>query len=95
MFLGFSILQLLEYGIAVIITPVNRLHDYLCCRNSDLGPATRFGRQGYNDFQKEVENGEDDLEEIELDDEKMKDNCADFAEEIEQMRQEMREMKKK
>ena len=84
---------MLEHGIAHIITPIDRLHDYLCRRNAALGPGGRFGQQAYNESQNDVVNGENDSQEITKDGEKMKDNCADCAEEIKVMKQERKEMK--
>ena len=83
----------MEYGIAVIITSINRFHDYLRSRISSAEPVTQFEYQEDNDSQNEVVNGAEDDQEIKLEEEKISENCANCTEEIKVIKQEMREMK--
>ena len=86
-------LQLLEYGIAVITTPMNRFHDHLHSRIAGSGPVRQLEQKEDHDSENEVVNGTDDCQEIELDGQRMGDNFAEFRKEIKVMKQEMREVK--
>ena len=83
---------MLEYGIAVILTPINRFNDYLRSRIAGVEPARQFEQQEHTNPQNEVVNGAYYHQEFKLDDRKMKDDGADWTEEIKAIKQQMREM---
>ena len=93
MFLGFSLLQLLEYGIAIILTPMRRLHSYLRSRIGGLEPERQIEQQEDKDSETDVTNCTDYHQEVELDQESTWNNCTNVPEEIKVMQQEMRELK--
>ena len=93
MFLGFSILQLLEYGVVAIITPINKFHDHLRSRISGLEPTRQFEQQDDNESQHEVVNGADDNRGIKLDEKRTWKNCTDCTEETKVNTQEITEIK--
>ena len=57
-----SMLQLLEYGIAVITTPMNRFHDHLHSRIAGSGPVRQLEQKEDHNSENEVVN---DCQEIE------------------------------
>ena len=94
-FLGFSILQLLEYGVAVIITPINSLHNYLRSKIAGLVPVKQLEQQQDRDSEYDVVNSTNHQQEIRLDQESTWNSCADLREEMKKIKQELRELKTK
>ena len=95
MFLGFSILQLLEYVAAVVITPMKRVHNQVRSRIAGLVPVRQFEQQDNRDSEADVVNSSEYHQGIELKQEYMWKNCANLPEEIIVMKQEIRELKSK
>ena len=95
MFLGFSILQLLEYVVAVVITPMNRVHNQIRSRISGLVPVRQFEQQDNRDSEADVVNSSEYHQGIELEQEHMWKNCANLPEEIKVIKQAIRELKSK
>ena len=92
-FLGFSILQLLEYGVTVIATPMNRIHNHLRNRTAGLEPVKQMEQKEDNDSQHEVVNGADGHRGIKLDENRTRKNCDDCTKEIKSNTQEITEIK--
>ena len=82
-----------EYGIAVIITPIERFCDHIISRFATSQHKRRFGQQaGYNS-QNEVFNGTDYYQEAELDRESVSKHWSDLEREINVIKYEMTKMK--
>ena len=94
-FLGFSILQLSEYGIAAIITPMKILKNALCGRMEGPNHNAKSVLQKTDHSWIEVTNATRDFQHIELQQDKMEKNCTYLKEKIEAMRQEIGVMKTK
>ena len=92
-FLGYSILQLLEFGVAIINIPIKRVHDYLRDRTEDLEQEMQFQSQQTDDDQAEAVNLEEYHQEIKLDRNRTGSDVADLANEIKVLVQDMAEMK--
>ena len=86
MFLGYSILQLLEYGVAVMTAPIKRFYDYLHGRIDQERQAVSH-RNG--DTQDDVVNITYHHKEINLDEKGMARNSADLKQEIKAIKQAM------
>ena len=84
---------MLEYGVAVIITPIKRFYDHILSRFATSHHRRRFGQQVGYDSQNEVFDGTYYYKEAELDPECMAKNYADLAREINVIKQEMTKMK--
>ena len=82
---------MLEYGVAIIITPIKRFHDHLCSVGSE--EERRSESQQNNDYHAEVANGTDYYQEIRFGRETTGNVVADFAKELKAIKQEMTEMK--
>ena len=95
MFLGFSILQLLEYVVGVVITPMKRVHNQVRSRIAGLVPVRQFEQQDNRDSEADVVNSSEYHQGIELKQEYMWKNCANLPEEIIVIKQEIRELKSK
>ena len=95
MFLGFSILQLLEYVVAVVITPMKRVHNQVRSRIAGLVPVRQFEQQDNRDSEADVVNSSEYHQGIELEQEHMWKNCANLPEEIIVIKKEIRELKSK
>ena len=81
-FLGYSILQLLEYGVAAIITPIKRFYDYLRSGIAGLEQDRQVETRHNNDFQAEGVNTAHDNPQIRLEQEVMTKNWDHLDEEI-------------
>ena len=92
-FLGFSILQLSEYGIAAIITPMKILKNALCGRMEGPNYKMKSVLQEKEHSRIEVTNATKDFQNIELQQEKIGGNCKYLEEKIEAMSQEIGAMK--
>ena len=92
-FLGFSILQLLEYGISFIITSIKRFHGNRLSRVAGSEHIRQFEQQEDNDSQYEMVNGAGMNDKIKLGEERMGNNNGDLTKEVEVLKQEMSEMK--
>ena len=85
---------MLEYGVAVIILPLKRFHEFLPTRTADSQQEKQVGPQPKVDSQAELANKIDRLAEIRFEQIRMGNSCCvDFGEEIKVIRQEMMEMK--
>ena len=84
---------MLEYGVAVIITPIERFYNHMLSRFATSQNKRRFGQQAGYDSQNEVLSGLDYYQEAESDHESMAKNYADLAKEIKVIKQEMTKMK--
>ena len=82
----------MEYGVAVIITPIIRFYHYLRSRITGSEPVRQYEQQEDTDSQHEVVNGADDNRAIELDKKRTWTNCPDFAVEIKVNKQAITEM---
>ena len=65
----------------------------LCSRTADIEPVGQFEQHQDSYYQNEGVNGADEHREIKLDEEMIRDNCADCTEEIKVIKQEIREIK--
>ena len=92
-FLGYSILKLLEYGVAVIIIAIKRFHDSLPSRVADSKQERQVGPQQNDDFQVESANETYRLAEIRLEQVRMGNRFANLGEEMKVIKQEVMEMK--
>ena len=93
-FLGYSILQLLEYGLAAIILSIKRFHDILPTRTADSQQETQVCPPQKVHSQAQLDNEIDRLPEIRFEQVRMgKHCCADFGEDMNVIKQEMKEMK--
>ena len=92
-FLGFSILQLSEYGIAAIITPVKILKNTFCGRIEGPNHKMKSVLQEKEHSRVEVANATKDFQIIDLQQDKMGGNRNYLEEKIEAMRQEIGAMK--
>ena len=92
-FLGFSILQLSEYGIAAIITPMKILKNAFCGRMDGPNHKMKSVLQKKEHSRIEVTNATRDFQNIELQPEQIGGNRTYLEEKIEAMRREMGEMK--
>ena len=87
-------MQLLEYGVAAIILPMKRFHDFLPTRTVDSQQERQVGPQPKDDSQEESANEIDRLAEIRFEQVRMGTKCcADFGEDMNVIKQEMKEMK--
>ena len=94
-FLGFSILQLSEYGIAAIITPMKILKNALCGRMDGPNHKMKSVLQEKEHSRIEVTNCNRDFQNIELQPGQMGGNRTCLEEKIEAMRREMVDMKRR
>ena len=92
-FLGFSILQLSEYGIAAIITPMKILKNALCGRMDGPNHKIKSVLLEKEHSGIEVTNATRHFQNIESQPEQMGGNRTYLEEKIEAMRREMGEMK--
>ena len=93
-FLGYSILQLLEYVVTVTIIPMKRFLDSLPSRIADSEQERQLVPHEKDDFQAESANEIDTLSEISLFEQaNMGKSVADLGEEIKVIKQEAIEMK--
>ena len=92
-FLGFSILQLSEYGIAAIITQMKILKNALCGRMDGPNHKIKSVLQEKEHSGIEVTNATRHFQNIESQPEQMGGNRTYLEEKIEAMRREMGEMK--
>ena len=92
-FLGFSILQLSEYGIAAIITPMKILKNALCGRMDGPNHKIKSVLQEKEHSGIEVTNATRHFQNIESQPKQMGGNRTYLEEKIEAMRREMGEMK--
>ena len=88
MFLGYSILQLLEYGVVVMTTSMKRFYDYLHGRIDQERQAV--SQQNW-DTQDDVVNIAYHHKEMNLDQEGMAKNLADLKREIKVIKHAMKE----
>ena len=88
MFLGYSILQLLEYGVAVMTTSTKRFYDYLHGR---MDQERQVVSQQNGDTQNDVVNITYHHQEINVDQGGMATHLADLKQEIIAIKQEMKE----
>ena len=85
---------MLEYGAAVIILPIKKLHDFIPTRTADSQQESQVGQQQKDDSQGEWANEIDRLAEIRFEQVRTgKSCCDDFGEEMKVINQEMMEMK--
>lgn len=80
MFLGYSILQLMEYGVAVMTTSIKRFYDYLHGRIDQERQAVTMQQNG--DTRDYVVNITHHHKEINLDQGETSKNSADLKQEI-------------
>ena len=85
----------MEYGVAVIITPINSLHNYLRSKIAGLVPVKQLEQQQDRDSEYDVVNSTNHQQEIRLDQESTWNSCADLREEMKKIKQELRELKTK
>ena len=67
----------------------------LCSRIAGTEPVGQFEQHQDMCYQKEGVNGADEHQEIKLDEETIRDNCAKCTEEIKVIKQEIREIKRR
>ena len=91
MFLGYSILQLLEYGIAAIITPIKRCYTYLRSRIAGLEQERQAETHQNCDSQAEVVDGTYHCQEIDLDQKDVTKNWAHLEADIKMFKLAMKE----
>ena len=91
MFLGYSILQLLEYGIVGIITPIKRFYSYLRSRIANLEQERQAETHQNCDSRAEVVNGTYHCQEIDLDQKGVAKNWAHLEEGIKMLKLAMKE----
>ena len=84
-------LQLLEYGVAAIITPTKTFHVFL--RNATLQRESELAPQDKEDSQNEANDGKNDNKVIELDKETIGKHCTDCDEKFELIHQLLGEIK--
>ena len=93
MLLGYSLLQLLEYCVAVIMTQIERFHEFLSRNIADRKGATHSRLQSMDNNQDTAHNDKKDSHVIELDQEAIRIGI-DWEEKFKIMEQEMRQIKK-
>ena len=91
MFLGYSILQLLEYGIAAIITPTKRCYTYLRSRIAGLDQERQAETHQNCDSQAELVDGTYHCQEIDLDQKGVAKNWAHLEADIKMFKLAMKE----
>ena len=91
MFLGYSILQLLEYGIATIITPIKKCYTYLRSRIAGLEQERQAETHQNCDSQAEVVDGTYHCQEIDLDQKGVAKNWAHLEADIKMFKLAMKE----
>ena len=91
MFLGYSILQLLEYGIAAIITPIKRFYSYLRSRIAGLEQGRQAETHQNCDSPPQVVNGTYHCQEIDLDQKGVAKNWAHLEADIKMFKLAMKE----
>ena len=85
---------MLEYGVAVIITPMKRFHNYLRSRIADSQQERQVDPQQKDDLQAESENEANKWPEIRsFEQTRMGKNVADLGKEIKVIKQEVMELK--
>ena len=91
MFLGYSILQLLEYGIVGIITPIKRFYSYLRSKIAGLEQERQAETHQNCDSQAEVVNCTYHCQEIDLDQKGVAKNWAHLEADIKMFKLAMKE----
>ena len=89
MFLGYSVFQLLGYGVAAISAPLKSFQDALSTKMSNL----KHGGETQLQAQVKVENETDDRQIPELNRERIVRRCTDCEENFEVIQQQIREIK--
>ena len=92
-FLGYSLLQVLEYGVAAIVTPMIKCHDNLSKRFSNSNRELQSASPSSDDSQDKLENYENNCGIIELESKTIPGTCIDCEQKFKVIEQEMREMK--
>ena len=94
-FLGYSILQLLEYGVRCIISQTVSFQDFLARRIADLKHVMRSTSQENDSSQVEEGNVQNDSQIIEISQEPTGKNCNDCDGRIQALEEEVREIRTK
>ena len=89
MFLGYSVLQFLEYWVATLSAPLKSFQNLLSKKFFDL----KHGRQIATQRHAEVKNETDQCQVIELDKESLAQKCNDCEEHLKVMEQQIKEVK--
>ena len=89
MFLGFSILQLLEYGVFAIRAPLAAFQDVLSQKIADSRNGAHVTALGHAGIENDTDNGQV----VDLDREIMARNCTTCEENFKVMEQQFREIK--
>ena len=92
-FLGYSILQLLECGVAAIITPMEKLQDFLSRKIANSKRGEHVSQQENMDSQNEFVIDENDSNVIETDLEPVVENYIDNESKFRAIDEQIREMK--
>ena len=87
--LGYSVLQLLGYGVSAISVPLVTFQDVLSRKITDF----KHGRQNTTTSEVEVVNNGDDCQVIELDEEHKLRNYADWEENFKLLEHQIRQIK--
>ena len=93
-FLGYSILQLLEYGVTTVVAQITKFLDFKSERVADREYERLLTSKSNNDSQDYGESDRNDYHIIELNQKPMKGAGIDWEERMKAMEQETREMKK-
>ena len=94
MFLGYSILQLLEYLITAVVTRLEKFHEVLSTQTADWKHERNFTSQSKDETQDTVLNDKNDFHVIKLGQKALRRTCIDWEEKFKVIEQEMKEMKK-
>ena len=92
-FLGYSILQLLEYGVAAIITPMEIFQEFLSRKIASSKRQEHVILQENMDSQNAFFSDDKDSEVIETDLEPVVKNCTDYESKFRAIDEQIREMK--
>ena len=94
MFLGYSILQLLEYLATAVVTRLEKFHEVLSKQTADCKHERNSKSQSKDKTQDTVSFEKNDCHGIELDQKALRRICIDWEEKFKVIEQEMKEMKK-
>ena len=94
MFLGYSILQLLEYLVTAVVTRLEKFHEVLSKQTADCKQERNSTSQAKDKTQDTISNEKNDCRGIELDQQALRRICIDWEEKFKVIEQDTKEMKK-
>lgn len=94
-FLGYSILQVLEFGFAAIVTAIKKCSDFLSKRIAESKDERPIATQSELDFQEEMDKDKKDFQNIEQKQDTIKRLGIDLEANVKLLTQEFMEMKRR